>query len=774
MNNQDIADTGPVQVLQEVAAARHVLIKCGSAEIDGYAFCLGLHALNLPLEAYPDLQSLIPTATYLIKGAPFRPRGTISRSGRFSLQIRPLRGLVDMYHTRKATDSRDKVYALLGMSSDDGGGGTFSADYTASWGRIFRQSVHCFLSERVSVDTWDDEEIAVIRGKGCILGEVYSLGRDATWEDAQTADIVWGCATGYLRVGGAKQKGSSRWTLQSGAKPVEVGDAICLVEGAARPTVVRQRHDHWIIIRVAVQPPDGQQVAVREDNRSEEPPQTPTFPHDILLVWDWADKPPFGGYGKQFISRSVHNRSELEDRLDEAARLQSACLISQDLTSYDTSTESLERTVDILEEVLKSVGVSGSDCPSSAAGLVGRARAVVDGFVGDDGKWTAICVAAARGLEAVVRLLLDTGSTWGDRDGLLTPLWLAAGNGHEAVWKLLLLGIGDVGLDNKYWDENMAVSWAVMHGDGTVAKLLLDTGKVGPNARDEEDNTLLGLAARDGNGAMVKLLLEKGADLEGKNGDGMPPLHLAAEEGHERVVKLLLEKGASTHHFAGDSDLTALGIAAQKGHEAVVRLLLEKGADPRHVDRDDDTPLGLAADGGHEAVVSQLLEKGVDLEHVGLRSTAPLMRAVMRNHEAVVRLLLERGADINGYNEDGETLLFSAAREGSAAIARLLLEKGADPDHMSPLELAAGFGHEAVVRLLLEHGADVNSVGPTGMRPLDSAAYGGHEAIVRLLLEKRADRYPGSGYYSVPLDLAVKERHEGVIRLLKDWDTNNT
>ncbi|KAK0702820.1 heterokaryon incompatibility protein-domain-containing protein, partial [Lasiosphaeris hirsuta] len=239
-----------IWVLQEVAAARHVLIKCGSTEIDGYAFCVGLHALNFPFEAYPDLQSLIPTTTYLIRDAPFRPRCVTNRSGRFSLQIRPLRVLVDMYHTRKATDSRDKVFALLGMSSDDGGEATFSADYTASWGQIFRQSVHYFLSNQVSVDTWDDKEIAVIRGKGCILGEVYSIG-DVTWKDAQTADIVWRNATGYL---GSKEKGNSRWTLQSGAKPVEVGDAICLLQGAPRPTVVRQRHDHWVIIRVAVQP----------------------------------------------------------------------------------------------------------------------------------------------------------------------------------------------------------------------------------------------------------------------------------------------------------------------------------------------------------------------------------------------------------------------------------------------------------------------------------------------------------------------------------------
>ncbi|KAK7212853.1 hypothetical protein V2G26_020031 [Clonostachys chloroleuca] len=34
-------------LLQEVAAAGHVLIKYGRTEIDGYAFCSGLSALNV-------------------------------------------------------------------------------------------------------------------------------------------------------------------------------------------------------------------------------------------------------------------------------------------------------------------------------------------------------------------------------------------------------------------------------------------------------------------------------------------------------------------------------------------------------------------------------------------------------------------------------------------------------------------------------------------------------------------------------------------------------
>ena len=59
------------QVLHEVAAARHVIVICGSTEIDGYAFCFGLKILlqSQKPSYIPELQSL-PS---LINLQPFSP-----------------------------------------------------------------------------------------------------------------------------------------------------------------------------------------------------------------------------------------------------------------------------------------------------------------------------------------------------------------------------------------------------------------------------------------------------------------------------------------------------------------------------------------------------------------------------------------------------------------------------------------------------------------------------------------------------------------------------
>ncbi|KAK3369305.1 heterokaryon incompatibility protein-domain-containing protein [Lasiosphaeria ovina] len=152
-------------VLQEVAAARHVLIKCGTMEIDGYAFCSGISALK-PYESFPELQSLIRSAVYLIMGAIFRPRCEISQSDRFSLNVRPLSELVDMYHTRKATKLLDKVYALLGMSSGDRDPykAGFWPNYNASWKDVFQRLVKFSLSDKMSVSTWNRQELKAIQG----------------------------------------------------------------------------------------------------------------------------------------------------------------------------------------------------------------------------------------------------------------------------------------------------------------------------------------------------------------------------------------------------------------------------------------------------------------------------------------------------------------------------------------------------------------------------------------------------------------------------------
>jgi hypothetical protein len=85
---------------------------------------------------FPELQSL-PLLTNLIERTGLRPKYTTNSLERYSLEIRSLAELVDMFYTRQATNPRDKVYALLGISSDDPSKAGLQPDYTITWEELF-------------------------------------------------------------------------------------------------------------------------------------------------------------------------------------------------------------------------------------------------------------------------------------------------------------------------------------------------------------------------------------------------------------------------------------------------------------------------------------------------------------------------------------------------------------------------------------------------------------------------------------------------------------
>lgn len=169
-------------MLQEVAAARHILIMCGSTAIDGYAFYLGLQSLE---QSLPKFQNPIHPITYLIKGSIFRPKYATSPSGVVSLGICSLGELIDMYHTHGATERHDKVFALLGMSTSHVGKPNLSISCEVPWEKLLEQTVKFILGQKVAVKACDKRELAIVKSKGWILGRVSSEQSIVTWDGRQ-------------------------------------------------------------------------------------------------------------------------------------------------------------------------------------------------------------------------------------------------------------------------------------------------------------------------------------------------------------------------------------------------------------------------------------------------------------------------------------------------------------------------------------------------------------------------------------------------------------
>lgn len=150
-------------------------------------FCIGVNALKLSYEDNPGLGNLIRTATYLIRRTGFWPKKATSESRIFSLNIGLLSELIDMYHGREASDPRDKIYALLGMSSNSY---SLTPDYNITWQTLFERVIRHIICKQVSVTTWHDREVAVIKSKGCALGYISSVKSDTTWDYKQHIIIL--------------------------------------------------------------------------------------------------------------------------------------------------------------------------------------------------------------------------------------------------------------------------------------------------------------------------------------------------------------------------------------------------------------------------------------------------------------------------------------------------------------------------------------------------------------------------------------------------------
>jgi hypothetical protein len=530
-------------VLQEVAAARNIVIMCGSTTIDGYAFCLGVKSLKLSYTASSELQTL-PSVIYLIERADLRSKYTANLPERFSLKIQSLAELIDMFHIRQATDTRDKVYALLGMSSDDLEKAGLQPDYEISWEELFQQLVKFVLGKDISVKT--SSQRAMIQCKGCILGQVSSVRRN----DRQNVNItsrntVWDLG------------GTIEWTLQASAKPIQENDIICLLYGASKPTIIRLCKDHFTVIIIAATPLNrSSSFGWPEFSQS-----TTQFLRDFLLVWDWEnsykklqDQEEYETLTKIYSQALVSSKAESGGYLSEATRLWNDIAILDDLKEYDKADKRL------LEARSGYMGAFGKDHLPGLISQYGR---------------TLLSFAAGEGHEDITKLLLDTVHP-DIKDGKSgqTPLSWAAGNGHEAVVKLLL-ETGQVEIDSKDRYGQTPLSWAARNGHEAVVKLLLETSQVEIDSKDRYGQTPLSWAARNGHEAVVKLLPETG-QVEVDSKDilySQTPLSWAARNGHEAVVKLLLETGQVEVDSRGRDGETPLSWATRNNHETVIKIL---------------------------------------------------------------------------------------------------------------------------------------------------------------------------------------------------------
>jgi tetratricopeptide (TPR) repeat protein len=245
-------------------------------------------------------------------------------------------------------DSRENLssYALLGMSSDDLSKAGLSPNYDVPWKELLQQLVKFLLCEQVSVETWDNREIAIIKSKGGVIGLVSSV--EKSWDDRQNVGIITPEHLGY------NKEWNTPWTLQASAKPVQKGDLVCFLQGASKPTIIRPHKDHFVVIMIAATPPEA--IGMECVGPPEFSRLITDFPHKFLLVWDWEqshEKPRDREGYKTLLEAHGQVQEHSKTELDTATRLWNAALILKDLGEYELAKERLQEAIEGYKRALR-------------------------------------------------------------------------------------------------------------------------------------------------------------------------------------------------------------------------------------------------------------------------------------------------------------------------------------------------------------------------------------------------------------------------------------
>ena len=376
--------------------------------------------------------------------------------------------------------------------------------------------------------------------------------------------------------------------------------------------------------------------------------------------------------------------------------------------------------------------------------LIAEAGISGDAKVYDQPDWVdvrCICVAAAKGENATVALLLTMGAaahaTSGDRFGYSPVHWAAKHNQSAALYILHQLAPSSV------HDKNVtAGGWTAVHVAATFGQVhalqtLLKFG-LNVNVPDGTRKYPLHCAAESGHVDALRLLLseEVGAEVEAKAYDGETALHCATLNSHVKAMHLLLsvEVGAEVE-AQGRYNRTPLHYAAREGHVDALRLLLsdEAGAEVEAEDGNRWTALHCAAFGGHVDALRLLLsdEVGAEAEAKDCIGWTALHCATFGGHVDALRLLLSNEVDVNVEAKSSEA--HRPFYGESADELRWLV--GTDYA-LTALHLAAHGGHVDALRLLLsdEVRAEVKAKTGNGLTALHLALQGGQVDALRLLL----------------------------------------
>lgn len=646
-----------IWVLQEAALAKSAMITCGRREVNSRTFVVMPSLLNV--DCGEGVQSRLDILPGLFRANSWWAGGS----------SKDLLTLVQKFGKSNASDHRDVIYALLGLSGDAHSSQILRPNYEMSLQETIQQSMAYFMMEthdilnHVAIQALPQWSLSVFLDSLSDLPlHIFQWAAD----NAQDKLLY------YIL-----------FSMRERHTALDIQPYVTYGGRHGPPISIAIKKENWALLELLLQFPDTDVETKDLDGNT---------PLSIAV-----------GQGNMVVANSILERRQqnahTRDSRGNTPLLVAATQGVSVFRAFLLKHPELEiYSRDFGGDTQLMTAIKQGDSTNVELILY---RSEAEMHIADSNGDGPLNIAARRGDEDIVDLLLERIDpkhiAFRGSDGL-TPLESAFAGGFSGIIKKLL-----------EYPRVHPVCKAARANQFDFLRIILDVKPLLVDADLFQSRTPLGVAAEAGSTQCVRLLLDRGARINAGYCDEQPaaPLWIAASRGHLDTVILLVERGAILELTTMEHSLktTALWIAALNGHLDVVTFLLKVGAKVRVEAEDELLPylkerrgdtafLGAAICVGHREAVWTLVEAGVDVnkstwwevdpetrkpERVGQNWARPLWVAASLGYADMVTLLIQHGADIEARDSYyGMTTFQRAAQQKRSEVMTVLAEAGAD------------------------------------------------------------------------------------------------
>ncbi|KAM0162436.1 hypothetical protein ACHAPG_001800 [Botrytis cinerea] len=650
-----------IWILQEVANARRsTTVHCGNKSISATIFSQfpALVALNPPVH----VQSVLD----IMPG--------ISRNESWWAQGQKLQTLILKFRESEATDDRDKIYALLGMSSDTYRSNILNPKYDKSSQQVIREAVSFILSENHSQ-----------------LVDDVSLYQFIDWSLTKFLDNVEDLEGAILM--DAFERADEEFLK------LLIETDVCRISSR---DFFDRTPVHWAVQR-----------------------EQPTI-LKMLLDAPLCSFEKVDSVGQTPLSLAIQagNLEIIELLLDAGAKTEGINLISNQTPLWLAIQMGNAKTIELLldkcaeiEEghLMLAVEKESVDIVDLLVQRVTKSRAKIMAGHHSPIHRPSLLLAIKIGNYDIIKLLLKHGAGVYSRDLETTVL----DSGDKIVELLINHGV-EIGATAS--QSQVALILAAHFGKVNLIRLLIKRG-VELEVANGRGQTPLMIAVRIGDYESMELLLDNGAKLHSSDRDGKTALYLAIKYEKKEIVKFLLEKYTKLHNVERHYQ-EAFTAAVRFKNMEIVKLMLGKGVDVERKDEWGDTGLLGATKRDYYAIVELLLLNGANIEAKDKLGRTALSMAAMYGNINITQLLIGKGAELETRDQKEKTPLHNIILAGYLVelyaaqrdVVTVLLKNGAeletrDREGRTPLQnlKASNDGREIsrrkLVALLREWGA---------------------------------------------------------------------